>query len=130
MPALPWTAATNTRPAENAEVLVMASRFHLKSLTQVPAFLLAAMRIRAQMLASPGAVGVALIAKPLARTFYTLSAWTDRAAIDAAIAIEPHRRTMTRFHPLMESSAFAFWNVDPAALPVDWADAICRLDEE
>lgn len=127
MPALPWTAAPAADLAEHGTALVMASRFHLNSLAHVPAFLTAAMRIRSQMLASPGAFGVALIAKPLRRTFYTLSAWTDRAAIDAAIAVEPHRRTMARFHPLMESSNFVFWEVDRAALPVGWDDAMRRL---
>lgn len=65
MPTIPWTTpklAANRRAT--SDVVVMASRFELRSLRDVPRFLLAAMRIRRQMLKSPGVLGLSLIAKP------------------------------------------------------------------
>jgi hypothetical protein len=128
MPTLPWTT-TDIAPASTAErdTLVMASRFQLKSWTDVPGFLLAALRIRKQMLASHGALGVSLIAQPLRRTFYTLSAWQDREALDRAVVAQPHADTMTRFRPKMAAAVFTFWEI-PAAGEPGWADARRRIE--
>jgi hypothetical protein len=106
----------------------MASRLELRQLRDVPPFLTAALRIRRQMLGSPGALGVSLIARPLHRTFWTLSAWQDQAALSAAVGREPHRQLMKRFRPRMAGSAFITWAVQPAALPIGWADALRRLE--
>jgi hypothetical protein len=106
----------------------MASRLELRRLRDVPPFLTAALRIRRQMLGSPGALGVSLIARPLHRTFWTLSAWQDQAALSAAVGREPHRQLMKRFRPRMAGSAFITWAVQPAALPIGWADALRRLE--
>jgi quinol monooxygenase YgiN len=124
MPTLPWTTAANA-PASTRDALIMASRFRLETWTDVPGFLLAALRIRTQMLASPGALGVSLIAQPLRKTFYTLSAWQDRAALDRAVGTQPHAATMTRFRPKMASAVFTFWEGEPRP---EWPDARHRLE--
>ena len=49
------------------------------------------MRIHEQVRAADGALGVSLVAHPLQRVFFTLSAWRDRAAVDALVSAEPHR---------------------------------------
>ena len=84
MPTLPWKAPNSPPPADGP-VTVMASRLELRRLSDVPSFLAAALRIRRQMLASPGVLGLSLIARPLRRTFWTLSAWQDQAAMSAAV---------------------------------------------
>src|SRR5580658_2475475 len=84
MPTLPWKAPNSPPPADGP-VTVMASRLELRRLSDVPSFLAAALRIRRQMLASPGVLGLSLIAQPLHRTFWTLSAWQDQAALSAAV---------------------------------------------
>ncbi|MGV0853647.1 hypothetical protein [Mycolicibacterium phlei] len=125
MPTLPWTQPTGSAPVT---ALVMASRFTLKSYRDVPGFLLAALRIRHQMLRSPGVVGVSLIARPAAKTFYTLSAWCDRAALEAAVREQPHAATMARYRTSMNNSVFTFWEHTDAA-PPGWPEAHRRLDE-
>jgi hypothetical protein len=105
----------------------MASRLELRRLRDVPAFFAAALRIRQQMLAAPGAAGVSLIAQPLRRTFWTLSAWQDPAALGAATGAEPHRGIVARFRPLMSGSRFVTWTA--ATVPVDWAEAKRRLQQ-
>ncbi|MCT7657700.1 DUF3291 domain-containing protein [Mycobacterium deserti] len=106
----------------------MASRFELKKRRDVPMFLVAALRVRQQMLASPGVIGVSLIAQPLRKTFYTLSAWQDRQALDSAVATAPHAETMARFRTKMASSVFTFWRVSDGRRP-EWPDARRRLEQ-
>ena len=118
---LPWT----TVDVRQGPAVVMASEFRLSTARRVPAFLLDALRIRRQVLAADGALGVALEARPFQRTFRTLSAWRDRAALDAFVRAEPHRRSMARHRPAMAASDFVFWTTDE--LPVSWSDAVDRL---
>lgn len=128
MPTLPWTAPKSL-PAGDTPVTIMASRLDLRRLRDVPGFLAAALRIRRQMLGSPGALGVSLIARPLHRTFWTLSAWQDQAALTASARREPHRQIMTHFRPRMAGSAFVTWTVPVTALPVPWDEARRRLEK-
>lgn len=132
MPTLPWTAAkSRAAPPDGADVVIMASRFVVTAWRDVPPFLFSAMSIRRQMLRSEGAMGVSLIAQPTRRTFYTLSAWRDRSALDAAVMQQPHARSMTRFRSRMDSSSFAFWTVSASASTRPrWPEAHQRLREQ
>jgi hypothetical protein len=128
MPTLPWTTPKPPRPGDGP-VTVMASRLELRRLRDVPSFLAAALRIRRQMLGSPGALGVSLIARPMHRTFWTLSAWQDQAALSAAVGREPHRQIMRRLRPRMAGSSFVTWTARATALPIPWDDALHHLDK-
>jgi hypothetical protein len=123
MTTLPWISV---RPAD-APAVVMASRFRLRRLRDVPRFFLDAMRIHRQVRAADGALGVALVAHPLRREFFTLSAWRDRAAVDALVRAEPHRSAMGRYHAVMADAVFRFWEVPPDAVPPSWEEAFRRL---
>jgi quinol monooxygenase YgiN len=140
MPTLPWTPADAADWPASAggtaadEVVVLASRLELRRLRTVPAFLAAAMRVRAQVRRSPGAIGVSLVAQPGRRTFWTLSAWTDQAAIDAFVGTAPHRDIMRTFHDAMAGASFVTWAVGTDAVPTArsnaaelWRDARARL---
>ena len=85
MVALPWLAGPQDAKGLDTAV-VMASRFELASTRHVMQFLVASLRIHRQVRRSDGAIGVALIARPLRREFYTLSSWRDRDAVDAMVA--------------------------------------------
>ena len=68
MATLPWTVARPERgrpddPSGPGPVLVLASRLELRRFRTAPAFLAAAMRVRAQVRRSPGALGVSLVAE-------------------------------------------------------------------
>jgi hypothetical protein len=129
MPTLPWTAPRRSHPAKG-EMTVMASRFKLREWRDVPPFFLAALKIRRQMLRSPGIIGVSLIAKPIAKTFYTLSAWEDRDSLNAAVIQQPHLTTMERFRSRTEGSMFASWSAAVRDPHPGWDDAHQRLDEQ
>jgi hypothetical protein len=128
MPTLPWTAPRKADPP-TGELVVMASRFKLQHWRDVAPFFLAALKIRGQMLRSPGIAGVSLIAKPTAKTFYTLSSWQDRDSLDASVTRQPHLTTMQKFGPRTQASVFAFWSAPAGARP-DWDDAHRRLNAE
>ena len=72
-------------------------------------FLRTAMAIRQQVLLADGAVGVSL-STALPRTFFTLSAWRDRDALNAFVRSQPHVSSMRRYRPAMTDARFVFWN--------------------
>ena len=127
MPTLPWH--TVQRPETTAATAtVMASRFRVRRFRDVPRFFLDSMRIHRQVLQADGALGMSLVARPLRREFLTLSAWSDRKALNALVHTDPHRSAMRRHHRAMAESSFTFWEVAYADLPVHWDDARSRLD--
>ncbi|MFD9358465.1 DUF3291 domain-containing protein [Streptomyces sp. NPDC060031] len=128
MPDIPWS--TPTRAAPDAEVYVMASRFETATLTGAVRFFLKSPGIIGQIRKAPGAHGVALRARVLSRTFLTLSAWEDREALYRFARSEPHRSSSRAAAGFMKESAFAFWTVPAAQLPIGWAEAERRLAEQ
>lgn len=128
MPALPWTVPNP--PPSHGTAFVMASRFEVRTLKDVPRFFLQSLAAWKQVRSAPGAYGASLIAQPARRVFYTLSAWQDRDALYAYAGTEPHRGIMTSLRSTMRTSTFTFWEVDVTGLPVTWDDARCRLAEQ
>lgn len=127
MPTLPWTTPDDAHTTPDDGVVVLASRLELRSLRDVPGFLRAAMAVRQQVLHAPGALGVSLIAQPLAKTFWTLSSWQSQAALDTFTGAEPHRSTMARFRPRMREGTFVTWPVPPEDVTPTWPDAQARI---
>ena len=127
MPPLPWTTAPGA-DASHDEVVLMASLFRLDAIRRVPGFLRASMAIRQQVLRADGAIGVSLNSA-LPRTFFTLSAWRDRNALDAFVRSEPHVSSMRRYHPAMADARFVFWTTTAEDLPPSWPEAQRRLRE-
>ncbi len=126
---IPWMVKGDA----SGEVVVMASKFQLKSAWRSPMFLLYAMRLWRQALGSPGVLGVSLRAKPLSGTFWTLSAWTDKKALYAFAHAAPHGPATKKIHPWMKDSTFRFWNLPAESLPTPraatplWTEAETRL---
>ncbi|MFE7326801.1 DUF3291 domain-containing protein [Streptomyces sp. NPDC057565] len=128
MPTLPWVTP---HPApHHGQVVVMASRFEVRSLKDVPRFFLKSLSAWRQVRSAPGAFGASLIAQPTKRTFFTLSAWESRDALYAYARTEPHRGIMTGLRPTMRSSTFTFWEAPVEHLPVSWAEAKRRIAEQ
>ena len=137
MATLPWTTTESTADTARdaaSDAVVLGSRLELRSLRHVPGFLGAAMKLRRQVLAMPGALGVSLIAQPAHKTFWTLSAWVDQASLDAFVATPAHVAVMRRYHERMNGSAFTTFPVKIGDLPEPrsnakqlWSDAKQRL---
>ncbi|GAA0899168.1 hypothetical protein GCM10009574_083060 [Streptomyces asiaticus] len=105
----------------------MASRFEVRSMRDVPRFFLKSLSAWGQVKKAPGAFGASLIAQPLKRTFYTLSAWESREALSTYAGAEPHRSIMTGLRSTMRTATFDFWDVPAEDLPITWSDARRRL---
>jgi hypothetical protein len=125
MPTIPWREAH--RPEPDADYLVMASRLPLRSLTKVPWFMGLTVSVVRQLERTDGLVGYSLRAQPLAKTFWTLSAWTDDDALAAFTRAMPHVSVMARLRPHMSQTRFTTWRVPGSGLPIRWDDAIGRL---
>ncbi|MBE4735423.1 MULTISPECIES: DUF3291 domain-containing protein [Streptomyces] len=128
MPTLRWT--TVSTPAPDTEAFVMASRLEVRSFKDVPRFFRQSLSAWKQVSGAPGAYGASLIAQPLKRTFWTLSAWQDKDALYKYAKTEPHRSIMNGLRPTMKDSVFTFWQAPSADLPIDWPDARRRLADQ
>ena len=126
MPTLPWTIPNPAAP--NTRAIIMASRFTVRS--GVLRFFLKSFAAWRQVRSAPGALGASLIAQPLKRTFFTLSAWQDRDALYTYAGTEPHRGIMSELRSTMQSSTFTFWEVAVEQLPITWDEAKRRLAEQ
>ncbi|MDL5201257.1 DUF3291 domain-containing protein [Streptomyces sp. ALI-76-A] len=122
---LPWSDGP-AAGAGGGQVVVMASRLKLKSLLRVPRFFILSGGVYKQAQRSPGNVGVSLRADPWRRTFWTLSSWESREALQTYVRTDPHMAVMSKLKPAMRESLFTSWKQD-AALPPSWAEADKRL---
>ena len=116
MPTLPWAQGT-AAAQPTGPVVVLGSRLELRSFWPIVGFVRAAFAVRKQVRVSPGALGVSLVAQPLHKTFWTLSAWIDQTALDAFVGKPPHVGVMTHYRPEMASSSFATFTIAPGQLP-------------
>jgi hypothetical protein len=107
----------------------MASRLPLVSHRNIPRFMRLTLVVARQLQHSPGLVMYSLLAQPIAKTFWTLSAWQDQHALAAFTRAMPHLQVMKDLRPHMRATTFARWTVHGPSLPVTWADAIARLNE-
>jgi hypothetical protein len=125
MPTVPWRKLLTPEP--DVEYVVMASRLPLRSITKVPWFMTLALSVARQLERTEGVVGYTLRAQPLARTFWTLSAWTDEPSLGAFVRELPHRAVMAKLRPHMDATTFTFWTSAGSELPIAWTGAVERL---
>lgn len=125
---LPWSSGPAAGRAGD-EIVVMASRLKLKSLVRVPRFFILSGGVLRQVQQSQGAVGVALRADPWRKTFWTLSAWENRAALQSYIKTDPHFAVMAKLRPAMRESLFVSWQQGAGQRP-SWDEADRRLAEQ
>lgn len=126
MPALPWTRLAEV--PEDTECVVMASRLPLASYLQVPSFLRKTQAIRGQLAHAEGLVGYSLDAKLLAKTFWTVSAWSSGEALSAFNRADPHRTAVRGIRPHMRPTTFVRWTCPAGDLPVSWDEVRSRVD--
>ncbi|MEV7080477.1 DUF3291 domain-containing protein [Streptomyces sp. NPDC093516] len=125
MPTLPWTVP-NT-PPQGTEVHVFASRFETRTLWGALKFLAGTPAVWRQVRRSPGAYGATLRAKPFRRTFWTLSAWESKDALQAFARAGAHRPAARGLSPQMRDAAFTSWQASSEDLPISWSEALRRL---
>ena len=93
----------------------------------MPAFLRAAMVIRAQLARASGLIGYALDAHLAQKTFWTVSAGDSQDALDAFTGADPHRCRVRVIRPRMRPTTFTFWTASGSDLPVSWTEVRRRI---
>lgn len=126
MPALPWTTGP-FNPVGDTELHVLTSTLPLTRYRDVPRFLRWAMRIRKQLATTDGCAGYSLDARLLRKTFYTLSAWQDREAMNRFVHSGRHAAMLVDMAGRLGPSTFVESSTQADGLPLDWAAAKQRL---
>ena len=127
MPTLPWTRLAD--PAPDSDYVVMASRLPLRRYRNIVPFLRTTRAIRRQLAGADGVVGYTLDAKPLRKTFWTLSAWESNEALDRFSRTDPHRSRVADIRPNMLPTTFVRWTLPGRELPPKWAEARRRVED-
>lgn len=125
MPAIPPRHGPD-RSRTGASTTVQASVLRLRRFRDVPAFMAAALRLRAAFADSPGAIEMSVRTAPLRLTFWTLSQWRSDADLRAFVVHPAHLDLMRRFRPAMRSSNFITWRT-ANDLPPTWNQAAGRI---
>ena len=128
MPALPWTTGP-FNPTGDRELHVLTSTLPLTRYRDVPRFLSWAMQIRKQLATSDGCAGYSLDARVLRKTFYTLSAWQDRDAMNRFVHSGRHAAMLADMAGRLGPSTFVEYGTRANGLPLDWAAAKQRLTD-
>ena len=125
MPTSSWREFAKIEP--DREYLVQLSYLPLlryRSLLPFGKWLIA---IQRQLKQTDDLVGYSLLAHPLRRDFWTLSVWSDRAALNGFFQSAPHSRAMKALRAQMGQTQFIEWSAQGAALPPRWNDALERF---
>ena len=118
-PPPPWKQIGDVDPER--EYLGFTSRFFLKSLRTVPAFIAQSRRISKQATTAPGVVGWSLAADLLKLEFHTLSAWEDESSLREFIAAAPHHDAFAKFATSMHRpTIFVHFPIIGRELPLKW----------
>ena len=128
MPAKPWQQIAE--PAADREYVALLSYLPLKSYWRLPAFTAYTIRVIGQLASAKGLIGYTLLARPLSKKAWTLSAWEDNDALENFVEDPPHVRIMTALAPHLAKTAFMRWTVKGSALPLGWDDALARFESE
>jgi hypothetical protein len=126
MPTLPWTTGP-FNPAGDQELHVLTSTLPLTRYRDVPRFLRWGMQIRKQLATSEGCAGYTLDARLLRKTFYTLSAWSDRDAMDRFVHSGRHAAMLADMAGRLGEATFVESSTPANGLPLAWATAKQRL---
>ncbi|NNH68583.1 hypothetical protein HLB23_01580 [Nocardia uniformis] len=128
MPVLPWSSGVH-KPVEGEQLHVLTSRLPLIRYSDVPRFLRWTLKIRTQLRTAPGCVGYSLDAKLLSKTFWTLSAWSDKEAMEAFVRSGSHAEMLSDMKGRVGSPNFIDSTAGPADIPLSWAAARTRINE-
>jgi len=126
MPAIPWRSYGNASP--DGEYVALVSYLPLKSHWRIPAFVRYSMQIAKQLKSAPGLLGYSLLARPFSKRFWTLSVWESDAALREFVGKAPHARAMAAFATHMGPTKFVRWAVKGAELPLQWENALRRME--
>jgi len=105
--------------------LMVVTRLRLGDPKYRDAFLGSALAVMEQATSSEGNLGADVLADTN-ETYWTRTAWSDRATMSSFLNSEPHLGTMNRIDEWCDEAAFVDWEQESPDLP-DWQTAHRRL---
>jgi hypothetical protein len=121
----PWKWSSSLEPGR--EYLVLASSIPPRSRRSTWRLFRVPSAVRKQLTVTDGVIGFALLARPLAKQYATLSVWRDEDALAAFAGAVPHRGLMSELSPQMGPTKFVRWTIRGADGRPSWRDALQRL---
>ena len=121
----PWTWTSSLEPER--EYVVLASSIPPRSRRSTWRLFRGASTVRKQLAGTDGVIGFALLARPFAKQYATLSVWRDEDALRVFAGAEPHRGLMSTLSAEMGPTKFVRWTMRGADGRPTWADALQRL---
>jgi hypothetical protein len=109
-------------------VFVSVTRLHLRSLRYFPLFAWYALTITRQVQRAPGFLDGQLATEKL-HGFWTITAWTDEAAMRAYRDTGAHRRAMPKLLHWCDEASVLHWQQDGPDLP-EIPEAVRRMVAE
>lgn len=125
MPAMPWRQFGPPDP--NGDYVALVSFLPLKSFSRLFPFVVYTVQVIKQLAKADGLVGYSLLANPLSKRFWTLSAWKSEETLRAFVVKTPHVQIMKSLSPYMAGTKFVRWPVKGSQLPLQWDDALRRI---
>jgi hypothetical protein len=125
MPDIPWKGQSELE--RERTYLVMASLLQLTQITSTVRFFRAATAVRKQLAGAEGLVGYSLRAKPLSRSYWTLSVWNGQSALEQFMRTPPHLGVMSSLKPVMAQTQFVKWEITGADGRPTWTEALDHL---
>ena len=95
-----------------------SSAANKRAARRVPSFFLFTAQVAKQLASAQGLLGYSLLACPLSKRFWTLSAWAKEEALRAFVQHRPHVRIMTALAQHMDKTKFVRWTVKGCDLPL------------
>jgi len=117
----PWKSLA--APREGKEYVALLSFLPLKRHRTIPKLVRMMFAIQSQLAKSHGLIGYSLGAEPMAKRFWTVSAWEDQQALRDFVEEIPHIRIMQELAPHMGKTEFAQWTVRASGIPIPWSVA-------
>ena len=126
-PPMPWKQRAPVDPER--EYVAFTSRFFLKSVLRLPAFMVRSIGIMKQANRVPGIIGWSLGSDLFKLEFHTLSAWEDADSLRRFVRDGDHHLALEEFEQDMRrKSIFVYYRVLGRELPLTWKDAIARQE--
>lgn len=125
MPAKPWQSFL--WPPPDTDLVALLSYLPLKSYSRLPPFMPYTAQVIRQLGSAEGLVGYSLLARPLSKKAWTLSAWVSSAALEDFAQDPPHIEVMSALPRHLKKPAFVLWPVKSTDLPLTWPDALARF---
>lgn len=108
--------------------IIVVTRLRLKDPAVLSDFFNAAAACLEQAQKSAGNLGADALAEAH-DTWWTVTAWQDRAVMGAFVQTDPHRSTMGRLDDWCDEATVTDWEQDSAELP-DWQTSYRHLVDE